>query len=271
MRRNFWEHRILGNFNLRQTFPLLVKPEWFKRGLNINNDESKAQRLFMILTFCLRATKKTGKKNLKDEKKEGETSSGPPPTKRRKGRAAAASDAEPSYVQKIEVKIDIPQDLKRFLLDDCDFVTRQKQLVPVPKPANLTVKGICESYMEDRQQNSTGPRESTLSEVTSGIMEYFNVMLGSHLLYKFERTQYSDILKDYPNKPMCEMYGCEHLLRLFVKLSTVLSYSSLDETSMEFIVIHIHDFLEYMMKCSEDLFAAEYETATPDYHRRSAV
>lgn len=111
----------------------------------------------------------------------------------------------------------------------------------------------------------------TITEVCNGINEYFNVMLGSQLLYKFERTQYSDILKEYPNKSLCELYGCEHLLRLFVKLSTVLSYSCLDEPSMEYVVKHIHDFLDYLTKNADDLVCAEYENSTPDYQRRCAV
>jgi len=37
-------------------------------------------------------------------------------------------------------------------------------------------------------------RESAIQEVMAGIKEYFNVTLGSLLLYKFERPQYSEII-----------------------------------------------------------------------------
>lgn len=37
-------------------------------------------------------------------------------------------------------------------------------------------------------------RESAIQEVMAGLKEYFNVTLGSLLLYKFERMQYADVI-----------------------------------------------------------------------------
>ena len=94
-------------------------------------------------------------------------------------------------------------------------------------------------------------RESCLMDVVRGIKDYFNVMLGFQLLYKFERTQYSEVsqfflflfcqflayftdlpfftnfdcnmflqlLAQHPDKPMSGIYGGIHLLRLFGKIA----------------------------------------------------
>jgi len=242
--------------------------EWVaeSRVLKHNEDGLKKQK---DLKQQHSTSRKGKRKETKEEKKEENTA---PPSKRRKGRASNNNDTEPTYVQKIEVKINMPQDLRRFLLDDCDFVTRQKQLVPLPKPAELTVRGVTDRYYKHCEEHPEQYKNAgAIAEVCSGINEYFNVMLGSQLLYKFERTQYSDLLKEYPQKLSCDIYGCEHLLRLFVKLSNVLTYSCLDQASMEFVIIHIHEFLDYLTKNADDLVSAEYENSTPDYHRRSEV
>ena len=108
------------------------------------------------------------------------------------------------------------------------------------------------------------------SQVTAGLLEYFNVMLGSQLLYKFEREQYSDIKKEHPDRSASALYGPIHLLRLFVKLGGMLTYTPLDEKSVQLLMHYVNDFMLYMKKNAATLFMIQdYGTASPEYHRRA--
>ncbi|XP_067040321.1 mortality factor 4-like protein 1 [Acropora muricata] len=192
------------------------------------------------------------------------------PARKKRSRITNAAENEENFVSRVDVKIAIPDDLKQWLIDDWDLITRQKQLVPIPRKKNITE--ILDEYIKSRAANpDDGLKPGVVQEVADGVQEYFNVMLGTQLLYKFERTQYGDVLVDHPNLPMSHLYGAEHLLRLFVKLGNALSFSSLDEKSVNFVVTHIQDFLEYMSRSADSLFSTDYETATPEYIRRAAT
>ena len=129
---------------------------------------------------------------------------------------------EETFQQKRAVRIYMPDRLKSLLVDDWENITKNLQLVQMPssKPAAI----ILDEYFA--HATSTGNRNTTetdiLEEVIQGLKEYFNKSLGRLLLYRFEREQFFDILtqteqatSDLAGKSMSEIYGGEHLLRLF--------------------------------------------------------
>lgn len=204
----------------------------------------------------------------KPQKREAESAS-VGVSRRKRSRVNNVSENEENFVSRLDVKITIPEELKQWLVDDWELITRQKQLVALPR--KNTVADILEDYVKFKSSNPEDSKPGVFREVADGIQEYFNVMLGTQLLYKFERPQYSDLLTEHENLPISQVYGAEHLLRLFVKLGTALSFSNLDEKNVQYVVTHIQDFLEYLVKNADSLFSTDYETATPEYHRRAAT
>uniref|UniRef100_A0A669ESV9 Mortality factor 4-like protein 1 n=2 Tax=Oreochromis TaxID=8139 RepID=A0A669ESV9_ORENI len=199
------------------------------------------------------------------------TSSGEMPQGPRKKRARVdpTVESEEMFTNRVEVKVKIPEELKPWLVDDWDLITRQKQLFHLPAKKN--VETILEDYANyKKSKGNSDNKEYAVSEVVAGIREYFNVMLGTQLLYKFERPQYAEILAEHADVPMSQVYGAPHLLRLFVRIGAMLAYTPLDEKSLALLLSYLQDFLKYLVKNSSTLFSAsDYEVAPPEYHRKA--
>lgn len=175
-------------------------------------------------------------------------------------------------MSKVEIKIKIPDDLKSCLVDDWDSINRQHKLVDLP--AKTTVDDIMTAYVIARKSSKSNiPVQSkeSLDDISCGIIEYFNTLLGSQLLYKFERPQYSDILETNPNKPMVKIYGAIHLLRLFVRLGQMLTCTTIDEKQMHLVLFIVQDLLKFLVKHSTSYFGMNnYVNVSPDYVRKAA-
>jgi mortality factor 4-like protein 1 len=210
-----------------------------------------------------------------------------------------SSMQEDQYNAKPAIRIPISDPLKSILVDDWENVTKNLQLVHVP--AQYSANRILDDYLEyekERRQHIeggydgwTGGGVDLLEEIVAGLREYFNKALGRLLLYRYERGQYEDVLKrindpsdDLSNKQIGDVYGAEHLLRLFGRLSQrdaafltrivslpeLIAQTNMDRQSVARVREELSTFNTWMTKAEQikKYLSTPYENATTEYMER---
>lgn len=190
---------------------------------------------------------------------------------KRKARESAI-DTEVDFLKRPEVKIVIPDVLKLQLVDDWENITKNNQLVTLPRKPN--VRELLDEYRQyvlstKKSQDRSARATALLAEIISGITLYFDKALGNNLLYRFERAQYVEQKRANVDKPMSEIYGAEHLLRLFVNFGPFIAYTNIDPESLNILREYINDIMKWMIKEQKRLFVKEYETTTTQYQNLS--
>lgn len=198
---------------------------------------------------------------------------GPRPIKRRGGLSTLDDlEKEDDYLKRKEITLAVPDKLKAQLVDDWEFITKDHQLVTLPRA--VSVVDILKQYKEhaESKYRSGSADADILNEVVSGIKLYFDRSLGSILLYRFEREQYLEITQspEHSSKSMSEVYGAEHLLRLFVSLPGLIAMTNMDAQSVAVLKEHLEDFVRFMAARQNNFFLKEaYTNASPAYEALS--
>ncbi|GAA5870359.1 hypothetical protein JCM16303_001975 [Sporobolomyces ruberrimus] len=177
-------------------------------------------------------------------------------------------EGEDEYASRREIKISIPDNLKTQLVDDWEAITKNQQLVPLPRmPSVDTILDEWLKYL----QNEEDDKRRLAGEIAAGLGLYFNKALGNNLLYRFERGQYQEQYKKLQgtDKQMSSVYGGEHLLRLFVNLPELLAATSLDPESMGVLKENMVQFLSWMDLNRRVLFVKEYNGTSSGYQNNN--
>lgn len=181
-------------------------------------------------------------------------------------------EKEETFNLRPAIHINVPDHIKSILVDDWENVTKNLSLVPLPsKPS---ANEILTSYFdEEKNKRHLGsPEADLLEEVVAGLKEYFEKCVGRILLYRFERQQYLEVYNavqagtgEYEGKGMGDIYGAEHLSRLFVSLPELIAQTNMDQQSVNRLREELHKLTQWLGKNSTRFFKAPYEAASQDY------
>jgi len=165
-------------------------------------------------------------------------------------------------------RVDIPEELKYVLISDHNLVCLKKSLFGLP--AKTSVSNILSEYAKHAEKNQL---ENALAivEIMSGLKDLFDSTVASQLLYKLEKTQYNEKVKEKNHEPS-QIYGSAHLLRLMVQVGPLLNRSNIDtstETNVTFIENILCDFLLYLEANSSRLFTSKNYTENGECYEES--
>ena len=107
-------------------------------------------------------------------------------------------EKQEDFLNKREVKIRIPEDLKTILTDDWELIINQKKLVHLP--FKLNIDKILNDYYFNKSQAAKLPSNHTLDgyiDFLNAIRRYFNFFLDKCLLYPSEKQQMEYLIKNY--------------------------------------------------------------------------
>lgn len=148
-------------------------------------------------------------------------------------------------------------------------ITQKQELVKLPREPSVAT--LMKDYVASRAKRAKPAEQKVVEEVATGVVNYFDRALETLLLFRFERPQLFAIKAkmesgEEPLRPMSQVYGPEHLLRLFVKLPSLLALTGLEATELSILQARLQDVLKFILKSAPTLFTSgAYEAADAEY------
>ena len=110
-------------------------------------------------------------------------------------------------------------------------------------------------------KRARNPEQAALAEeIADGLRAYFDGALKPALLYREERGQAETVLASSgrDHKAPSEVYGAEHLLRLFVKLPELLPLGDMDAAAGRALQVKLTEFLRWLQRNAASSFGGAY-------------
>lgn len=194
-----------------------------------------------------------GKQKSASEKEEHKSENKPARGKKRK--CDPVVEAKDSDEHDQLLKISLPGTLKKQLVEDWEFITQMGKLVKLPR--SPSAEEILKKYIDFKTKRD-GAVEDSLVEVLNGLRSYFDKSLPAMLLYPQERAQYASAVPQGSTISPSSIYGAEHLLRLFVKLSELLNYTNMEHEALTQLQQKLADFLKFLQRNQSSFFLTSY-------------
>ena len=177
-------------------------------------------------------------------------------------------------------------------MDEWEVISQTKKVPNLP--TTISIKSALDQYLEsklqllafgkedsstvndeDKNEKSTqkafykDKKRQEYIDMTEGIAFYFDIVLDKHLLFRQEIAQIKNMQKKVRFRYMrkCEIYGCEYLLRMFVRLPSLLEESSeikVEEQEFRKIYGMIGDLVRYLQQNQFLFFKQTYRKPKED-------
>ncbi|KAL1742359.1 MRG-domain-containing protein [Schizophyllum fasciatum] len=192
----------------------------------------------------------------------------------KRSREEVRGPAKRDDVKRPELKLEMPEAMKVRLVDDWEAVTKNNQLVPLPRNPNVKqMLDEFEAFVRTEKPTGLPDPDALLTSVLSGLKTYFDKALGKNLLYRFERPQYASIREKYDaeGKEMSEAYGAEHFLRMLVSLPQMVASSSMDAETANALGVYCKVLVDWLVRERGRLFLnmEQYDQASIQYQNLS--
>ncbi|CAF2122476.1 unnamed protein product [Rotaria magnacalcarata] len=154
-----------------------------------------------------------------------------------------------TFENKVVIEIKLSDETKACLSHDWHLINNEHKLLILP--CQPTVEEITNLYRQSKLNKQKSMEAEQTHHFTESIVTYFDTALSTMLLYAVERAQYKEIQESHgigDKMQSSNVYGILHLLRLMSQLGSILAYSPLEQTEVDFLLVHIDDFNRFLEK-----------------------
>jgi len=192
-----------------------------------------------------------------------------------------------SFRDKLKTII-IPTALKDALVEQYNVIHYDEKIIKLPKAKGLTINDILRNCLEEQQhklklkrdKNGVDPDDlkaaefvtETLPFINNGLKGFFKNTLKLNLLYNFEKPQLEKLLMEQGEDcDLCEIYGAEHLIRLFYILPNILIHTQgVHESNFSPIKQCVSILIHYLSKNKQRYLGSPDVEAVPEKYVAAA-